>query len=153
MRDAYGRTWVGFGKLFRAQRHRANRLFGVPLPLHSYIRSAHSGTAPPPLQSGAGVVVRMQPPLRTGTLGAQSYVLLPGDCAGVARKLLYKHALACCKSGAGVIVRMQPPLRTGTLGAQFCGRMDIFMLCSLCIVSCVCFLAVLYRDDEASRLE
>ena len=66
-----------------------------------------------------------------------------GDCAGVARKLLYKHALACCKSGAGVIVRMQPPLRTRTLGAQFCGRMNIFMLCSLCIVSCVCFLAVL----------
>ena len=42
-----------------------------------------------------------------------------GDCAGVARKLLYQHALACCKSGARVTVRTQPLLRTGTLGAQF----------------------------------
>jgi len=48
------------------ERHRANRLFGVPLPLHSYIRSAHSGTASPPLQSGASVIFRAQLPLRIG---------------------------------------------------------------------------------------
>ena len=43
-----------------------------------------------------------------------------GDCAGVARKLLYQHALACCKSGASVVVRTQLVVRIGTLGAQFC---------------------------------
>ena len=48
------------------ERHRANRLFGVPLPLHSCIRSAHSGTAAPPLQSGADVIFRTQLPLRIG---------------------------------------------------------------------------------------
>ena len=152
MRDAYGRTWVGFGKLFRAQRHRANRLFGVPLPLHSYIRSAHSGTAPPPLQSGAGVVVRTQPPLRTGTLGAQSYVLLPGT-APVLRGNYCTSTLSHAVNPAQGL----PSVRNRHYAQERLERSFAEGWTFLCFVHYVLFrvsvFSPYYRDDETSHLE